>query len=899
MNEIISQLLTLIWAAAAGNIRLANNQNSQGGLKISPNSPGIEMSENDISSSNIMKINKEVKFVISDHRLSTSSNMSTSSIESSTESQQNILQIGVCMKKSNISAKDIKIAAKAIEMISCFVQHRKDCIPYILGLTMFNECIIDILTGSPSSEIRGYMEKFLLKLSSIETSTVKCKETLLSITIKARLPLWVNSSLVRGSTQRLISQSSQYFNLRCSLLENLTLAEQTTYSIDINKMLNDEINWLNGFTPTKHLKDVDNILLSGHLLLIKSLLTAENVKKNEIGDKIIPQLLQTYLFPSSSILNQLSSSTSTSIVSIQSLLQSSEDLVMEPVCLLESSRIATYNLLVELSRNCLSNFSTIIKQLIQFHHKSNEILANEWNYIPPVVPRSDCGFVGLKNGGATCYMNAVLQQLFMMPGIAEYLLSIEDDLDKDKSVFYQLQNVFAHLKESKLEFYTPDGFWKAFRMAGIEVNIREQQDAFDFFISLTDQIDEYLKKHSKKPIFKNIFEGTFSNQLICKDCPHRYEREEAFYGLNLIIKAGNLQDSLAQFVKDELLDGDNAYNCEKCGEKRSAIKRTCIKKLPKYLCIQLKRFDYDWETNRSLKFDDYFEFPRRIDIQPYMVENISKSRDLPSIEENSQLNTSNMDVSYPPAKSIANKKQSTLQHHQQPIIYDLSGIIVHSGQANAGHYYSFVKSSQTDDTIDVAEISNKLNDPNEKWYKFNDTSVEEINLNDNTLIEECFGGSFTCASDNRCLPEERIRYWNAYMLIYKVENDVNAFERNDKPMSKSARNVTRKDGYHASKFTHDSLSELAELVSRGDEKGLFSTCLPPDIEQAVKYENLEFCKNKDTYNTDYFQFIFNMTRLFKLLPPNDSHYEEFAVECTNLGFKFLFNTLFKTGKKLR
>lgn len=47
----------------------------------------------------------------------------------------------------------------------------------------------------------------------------------------------------------------------------------------------------------------------------------------------------------------------------------------------------------------------------------------------------------------------------------------------------------------------------------------------------------------------------------------RYEREEVFLGLNLPIKSGNLQESLLQFVKDELLDGDNAYNCEKCNEK--------------------------------------------------------------------------------------------------------------------------------------------------------------------------------------------------------------------------------------------------------------------------------------------------------------------------------------------
>ena len=48
---------------------------------------------------------------------------------------------------------------------------------------------------------------------------------------------------------------------------------------------------------------------------------------------------------------------------------------------------------------------------------------------------------------------------------------------------------------------------------------------------------------------------------------NRYEREEVFFALNVTVKNATLQDSLAQFVKGELLDGDNQYFCEKCGEK--------------------------------------------------------------------------------------------------------------------------------------------------------------------------------------------------------------------------------------------------------------------------------------------------------------------------------------------
>ena len=35
----------------------------------------------------------------------------------------------------------------------------------------------------------------------------------------------------------------------------------------------------------------------------------------------------------------------------------------------------------------------------------------EWEYLPPIGPRPHNGFVGLKNAGATCYMNSVLQQV--------------------------------------------------------------------------------------------------------------------------------------------------------------------------------------------------------------------------------------------------------------------------------------------------------------------------------------------------------------------------------------------------------------------------------------------------------------------------------------------------------
>ena len=65
------------------------------------------------------------------------------------------------------------------------------------------------------------------------------------------------------------------------------------------------------------------------------------------------------------------------------------------------------------------------------------------------------------------------------------------------------------------------------------------------------------------------------------------------------------------------MDGSNAYYCERCDKKVDTTKRLCVKKLPPILVIQLKRFDYDYDRECAVKFNDYFEFPRDLDMEPY------------------------------------------------------------------------------------------------------------------------------------------------------------------------------------------------------------------------------------------------------------------------------------------
>ena len=51
---------------------------------------------------------------------------------------------------------------------------------------------------------------------------------------------------------------------------------------------------------------------------------------------------------------------------------------------------------------------------------------SEWEYLPHIGPRPPKGFVGLKNAGATCYMNSVLQQLYMIAPIRNRILQVEE-----------------------------------------------------------------------------------------------------------------------------------------------------------------------------------------------------------------------------------------------------------------------------------------------------------------------------------------------------------------------------------------------------------------------------------------------------------------------------------------
>lgn len=854
----VACFMRLSWAAAAGRLDL-----------VGSNQP-IKESNNSLFPAGLRG------------RLSSSG----SNCSSGSEGEPTSLHAWICVRQQSVSTKDAIIAGEALSLLVTCLQLRSQQLGSFYNLPSVADFVIDILLGSPSAEIRRVACDQLYTLSQTDTSAYpdvqKPNLFLLGVVLSAQLPLWSPTSIMRGINQRLLAQCTEYFDLRCQLLDDLTTTEMEQQSISPATMLEDEIMWLDNFEPNRtsecETSEADNVWLAGHLRLIKTLLFLCGAEKEMLGPSLIKQLLDDFLFRASRIILNSHSPAGSAALSQQDF---------HPKCSSVSSRLAAYEVLVMLAESSVANLQLITKELLSMHHQLDSALTKEFDYLPPVDSRSNSGFVGLKNGGATCYMNAVFQQLYMQPGLPETLLSMEDETDNpDESVFYQIQSLFGHLMESKLQYYVPENFWKIFKMWNKELYVREQQDAYEFFTSLIDQMDEYLKKMGRDQLFKNTFQGIYSDQKICKDCPHRYEREEAFMALNLgVTSCQSLEISLDQFVRGEVLEGSNAYYCEKCKEKRTTVKRTCIKSLPSVLVIHLMRFGFDWESGRSIKYDEQIKFPWMLNMEPYTVSGMARQDSSSEVGENGRPTD--------PGGSSPRKKVAPTEN------YELVGVIVHSGQAHAGHYYSFIK--------------DRRSCGKSKWYKFNDTVVEEFDLNDETIEYECFGGEYRpkVYDQSNPYPDVRRRYWNAYMLFYQRVSDQNS------PVlpKKSRVSVVRQEAEDLSLSApsspdispqssprphrpNDRLSILTKLVRKGEKKGLFVEKMPLRIYQMVRDENLKFMRNRDVYNSDYFSFVLSLASVnaTKLKHPN---YSSMARVSVQLAIQFLFHTYLRTKKKLR
>lgn len=71
-----------------------------------------------------------------------------------------------------------------------------------------------------------------------------------------------------------------------------------------------------------------------------------------------------------------------------------------------------------------------------------------WDYWPAEESRSECGYAGLTNLGATCYMASCMQHLYMMPAARAAVLRADPAASRHAPTLHEMQRMFAYLMVS-------------------------------------------------------------------------------------------------------------------------------------------------------------------------------------------------------------------------------------------------------------------------------------------------------------------------------------------------------------------------------------------------------------------------------------------------------------------
>ncbi|CAD8202909.1 unnamed protein product [Paramecium octaurelia] len=259
------------------------------------------------------------------------------------------------------------------------------------------------------------------------------------------------------------------------------------------------------------------------------------------------------------------------------------------------------------------------------------------------------------------------------------------------------------------------------------------------------------------------------------------EKNEICNWIPLNIKDGNLYDSFESLIINHLEDFKNDLN-----ETVQAIQYNWISSPPKTLSFQLQRVHFRQEQGKSIKLNDEFTFDEEIYIDRILKKNREKYRNIlkKTKELKSQLqqfklqqeqnnfnnqwviqNIITSTIQYMFTQNNGNKNpglfnQQVQQFHEQQMAiknqqlqqkcddiekqiqtnfddlknykYVLQSILMHNGQADCGHYYTYIKDFG-------------LN----KWFKFNDIEVQEVTKE--KVFYDAFGKN---------------KGENAYLLIY-------------------------------------------------------------------------------------------------------------------------------------
>ena len=402
-----------------------------------------------------------------------------------------------------------------------------------------------------------------------------------------------------------------------------------------------------------------------------------------------------------------------------------------------------FDILILLIINNKSNTERVLKELSKNYNMSfwRTPRITEW-YLTPSRSKNYLDKVGLQNLGNTCYFNSLIQNLYMFKYIRENIISDDDNKHNNNKLYKQLKILLTEMKFSFNEYIVPKNLFNSVEnWDKSKLNPKEQMDVSEFFNLLYEKISLSGSRY-----LQDYFEGKFYTTFTCDVCNKDSSSNESFTTINLQIKSHrNLKESLNSFFEGEILDGDNKYFCEKCKKKVRAEKKITVKDLPQCFVFVLNRFEYDYDKMIRNKISNYCELPDVIDMTPFYD----------GVEVDSDLH------------------------------FYLTGMIIHRGSSEIGHYYSIIK------------------DPDlNKWLLLNDEEIYEID--EDYMREQAFGNF-----ENNGPPDNP----SAYVLFYQRNNaNINVEEK-----IKNLKDIKDQDVYDYISYENDK-SKISQIYFTNEFK---------------------------------------------------------------------------------
>ena len=371
------------------------------------------------------------------------------------------------------------------------------------------------------------------------------------------------------------------------------------------------------------------------------------------------------------------------------------------------------------------------------------------------------GFAGLRNQGATCYLSATTQTLFMIPVVRTAILSLQGaSLPAATS---EVVKLFALLESARLspadapEAVATEALTEALGWSPVT----RQEDAAEFLDFL---IDRLVKETIASPghewfgdLIESLFQGEqrYYTRCLGLECGAISYRHAPFRYLNLAVPLLDLSLtdaerthpsgradvlwSLQQLVTPELLRGENQYKCEACGKKTDAERGTQFLNLPTILTLQLQRFEVDKETGARRKVNTTLAFETSYDLHSLLSRcNEAPINSAPPhlVEEDADSDDPMPDAPPMPPPGAAAAIRNGATADDATARYDLISVLVHVGDsAESGHYIALSKDTE-----------------HNQWLRFDDGKVTPIEEAD---LKKVWGGGSSSST--------------AYMLVYKLQ----------------------------------------------------------------------------------------------------------------------------------